>query len=191
MSALALTLAPYTPPEIAADVREASIGPQRARPLSVAQIQAQAKAFTRDLNDASHALLHGSESFARISPVGSRLGALIIAALLAFASPAFSYGPQQAIGDGILDRIDRRAERLEARLEASTREQGRIADFFERLSNREGKGLLDGWDGSRIANVFRGIYWMVMACIACVTVAAVALAAKQIGEAVRAWRGKA
>jgi hypothetical protein len=102
-------------------------------------------------------------------------------ALLAQTPPAA--GP-------LLDRWEARAERIEARLVESNREQGRIADFFERLSDREGKGLLDRIDGSRIANVFRGIYWMVMACIGAVTVAAVAVAAKYVAEAVKAFRGK-
>ncbi len=91
----------------------------------------------------------------------------------------------------LLDRWEARADRFEARFEQSTREQGRIADFFERLSNRNENGILDRLDGSRIANVFRGVYWMVMACIGAVTVAAVAVALKYVAEAVRAFRGKA
>jgi hypothetical protein len=111
------------------------------------------------------------------------MAALITVALLGQTQAPASAGP-------LIDRWEARADRLEARLSESTREQGRIADFFERLSNREGKGLLDRFDGSRIATVARGIYWMVMACIGAVTVAAAAVAAKYVGEAVKAWKGK-
>jgi hypothetical protein len=68
--------------------------------------------------------------------------------------------------------------------------QHREALREQAAESREWRGLFSRFDGSRIANVARGLYWMVMACIGAVTVAAVAVAAKYVAEAVKAFRGK-
>jgi hypothetical protein len=127
-------------------------------------------AILKPRNDASRTLLHGSASTSVLrderlhgdvpcgdgsKPKGIANSFLIIAALTLLSSGICqAQQPHSAIGDGLIERIEKRADKLEARLEASTHEQGRIADFFERLSNRDGKGLLDRFDGEGVLSRF-------------------------------------
>lgn len=96
--------------------------------------------------------------------------------------------PMAGILDGsLIERFERRADRIEARAEqisSGIREHGRAIE--------------------RVANLFRGIYWLAIAALGSITVACIAfgidkaaVALKQLasvfqamGTAIQAWRGK-
>lgn len=217
MTAAILTLAPYSPPDIAADVREALTPIDREHfeqhLQRASEIVARWPAWKQNLlgglptNDASRTLLLGSASQLRKTESGQSVlvPLYFIAALLTLSSgiclgqsdgipryklplaPGSKTAETPAPASGIFDGDIREA--VQELREARKAQQELSAE------SREWRGLFKQIDGTRLKNLADRIgtltwlvFWVLMVGISAWGLKQLASVAEAIGKVVTAWR---